>query len=68
MKTAELRKLNKAELEAKLQEAHKELQDAKRSQAAGELVNPRTITTTRRTIARLHTLIKETNVQDKEDK
>lgn len=67
MKTAELRKLKQAELEAKLNEVRAELQEAKRSQAAGELVNPRVITNNRKAIARLNTLIKEANVQDKKE-
>lgn len=67
MKTAELRKLKQAELEAKLIEVRAELQEAKRSQAAGELVNPRVITNNRKAIARLNTLIKEANVQDKKE-
>lgn len=68
MKTAELRKLTTSELEAKLAETRQELSDAKRAQAAGELVNPRIITKSRKNIARLSTLIKQSNVQDKEDK
>lgn len=67
MKAAELRKLTQPELEAKLTEAQTELTAAKRSQAAGELVNPRVITTTRRSIARLKTLLVQSKVQEKED-
>lgn len=67
MKVAELRKLSTQELEAKLAETRKELTAAKRSQAAGELVNPRTITNNRRLIARLNTLLVQSKVQKKED-
>lgn len=67
MKVAELRKLDKTALEAKLAEAKSELNAAKRSQAAGELVNPRVITNTRRLIARIHTLVNQPKVQEKED-
>jgi ribosomal protein L29 len=39
---------------------------AKRSHAAGELVNPRVLTTTRKEIARLHTAIREQELAGKE--
>lgn len=42
------------------------LVDAKRSHAAGELVNPRVITTTRKEIARLHTAIRAAELAEKE--
>ncbi len=41
---------------------------AKRSHAAGELVNPRVLTTTRKEIARLHTAIRAAELAAKESK
>ena len=46
------------ELTAQLQEKQTDLHEAKRSHAAGELVNPRVITQTRKEIARLKTSIR----------
>ncbi len=46
------------ELTAQLQEKRTDLHEAKRSHAAGELVNPRVITQTRKEIARLKTSIR----------
>ena len=45
-----------------------DLVDARRSHRAGELVNPRVITTTRKQIARLHTAIRVAEVESKESK
>lgn len=41
---------------------------AKRSHAAGELVNPRVLTVTRKEIARLHTAIRAAELSEKESK
>ena len=41
---------------------------SKRSHAAGELVNPRVLTTTRKEIARLHTAIRAHELAAKESK
>jgi ribosomal protein L29 len=43
-----------------------DLFEAKRSHAAGELVNPRVITNTRKEIARLHTAIRAAELEQKE--
>jgi ribosomal protein L29 len=40
----------------------------KRSHAAGELVNPRVLTVTRKEIARLHTAIRAAELSEKESK
>jgi ribosomal protein L29 len=45
-------------LTAKLAEARTDLLEARRSNAAGELVNPRVITKTRKEIARLSTALR----------
>ncbi len=42
--------------------------DAKRSHAAGELVNPHVLTQTRKQIARLHTAIRAAEIAAKETK
>lgn len=41
---------------------------ARKSHAAGELVNPRVLTTTRKEIARLHTAIRGMELSEKESK
>lgn len=46
------------QLRASLAEKQSDLLGAKRSHAAGDLVNPRVLTTTRKEIARLHTAIR----------
>lgn len=59
MKVAELRKQKPADLSKLLTSTQKELADARRGLAAGELVNPRVITTHRKTIARIMTVMSE---------
>ncbi len=57
------------QLTAKLSEVRQDLLEAKRSNAAGELVNPRVITNTRKEIARLSTAIRAAELaQVKESK
>ena len=57
------------ELQTKLATAQNDLLEAKRSHAAGELVNPRVITKTRKEIARLSTAIRAAELaQEKESK
>lgn len=46
------------QLTSKLAEARQDLLEARRSNAAGELINPRVITHTRKEIARLSTAIR----------
>lgn len=57
--TKELREKTTAELATKLSEVQKDLADARRGLAAGELVNPRVIGAYKKDIARLKTLIVE---------
>ena len=55
------------QLTVKLAETRQYLLEARRSHAAGELVNPRVITKTRKEIARLNTAIRAAQlVQEKE--
>ena len=57
------------ELRAKLAEKQQDLLEAKRSNAAGELVNPRVITKDRKEIARISTAIRAAELaQEKESK
>ena len=57
------------ELRATLAEKQTDLLEAKRSNAAGELVNPRVITKTRKEIARISTAIRAAELaQEKESK
>ena len=66
MKVAELRSKKPAELSKLLETNQKELADARRGLAAGELVNPRVITTSRKTIARIMTVMNETLNKEEE--
>jgi len=59
MKVAELRGKKPAELSKLLASTQKELADARRSLAAGELVNPRVISGQRKSIARIMTVMSE---------
>ncbi|HMS93447.1 MAG TPA: 50S ribosomal protein L29 [Candidatus Saccharibacteria bacterium] len=57
------------DLRAKLATEQTDLLEARRSHAAGELVNPRVITKTRKEIARLSTAIRAAELaQEKESK
>ena len=53
-----------ADLEKDLAAKQQDLIDAKRSHKAGELVNPRVLSATRKDIARLHTAIRETKAKE----
>ena len=66
MKVSELRAKKPAELSKLLQDTQKELADARRGLAAGELVNPRAITLQRKTIARIMTIMSETLNKEEE--
>ncbi len=57
-----------AEMQATLATKRQELLEAKRSNAAGELVNQRVITSTRKEIARLLTAIRSAELAGKEEK
>ncbi|NTW62356.1 50S ribosomal protein L29 [Candidatus Saccharibacteria bacterium] len=58
-----------AQLQTELATKQNDLVQAKRSHKAGELVNPRVITVTRKEIARLHTAITVAQAtQNKENK
>lgn len=66
MKVSELRAKNPAELTTLLQDTQKELADARRGLSAGELVNPRVIGASRKTIARIMTVMSEKLNQEEE--
>lgn len=53
------------ELQTALATKHTDLLDAKRSHKAGELINPRVLTATRKEIARLHTAIAAAKKEEK---
>jgi len=60
MKAHELREKSIAELEARLEDEKKALQDMKFNRAiAGQLENPARVSMTRKEIARIHTIITE---------
>ncbi len=56
------------QLRETLASKHADLIAAKRGHAAGELANPRVLTTTRKEIARLHTAIRAAELAPKESK
>ena len=53
------------ELHAQLETKRTDLLDAKRSHKAGELINPRVLSATRREIAQLHTAISAAKKEEK---
>jgi large subunit ribosomal protein L29 len=59
MKSAELRELSLAELEAKAQELRGELFNVKIKKSTGQLENTARLTTLRREIARAETILRE---------
>ena len=61
MKAAELRKMTSAELEAKLQELKKELFNLRFQHAINQLDNPHQISEVKHDIARVMTVLNETN-------
>lgn len=56
------------QLKSELATKQTELNEARRSHAAGELVNPRVLTQTRKEIARLLTAIRAEELAEKESK
>lgn len=65
MKTSELRAKTPAELNELLATTQTELNDARRGLHAGELSNPRVITSKRRLIAQIKTMLHETVNEEK---
>ena len=61
MKAAELRNMTSAELEAKLQELKKELFNLRFQHAINQLDNPHQISEVKHDIARVMTVLNETN-------
>lgn len=66
MKVAELRGKKPAELTELLTSNQKDLADARRGLAAGELQNPQVIAQHRKTIARIMTIMNETLNKEEE--
>ena len=57
MKTSEIRKMNKDEINSKIVELKKELFDLRMKQAAGTLDKPHKINALRKDVARLKTIL-----------
>ncbi|MDX2775930.1 50S ribosomal protein L29 [Streptomyces caniscabiei] len=57
-----------AQLRQELATKQTDLLEARRGHAAGELANPRVLTTTKKEIARLHTAIRALELSEKESK
>lgn len=57
-----------AQLQDELKTKRQDLLEAKRGHAAGELANPRVLTTTRKEIARILTAIRAAELGEKESK
>ena len=66
MKVAELRSKKPAELTKLLQDTQKDLADARRGLAAGELQNPRVISRHRKEIAQIMTVMSEAVKKEEE--
>lgn len=69
------KKMKKAEevktveqLQTELTTKQSDLLEARRGHAAGELANPRVLTSTKKEIARLHTAIRAAELSEKESK
>ncbi len=56
------------QLRAELVAKQNDLIEARRGHAAGELANPRVLTSTKKEIARLHTAIRAAEISEKESK
>ena len=65
MKTSELRAKTPAQLNELLITTRTELNDARRGLHAGELTNPRVITSKRRLVAQIKTMLRETANEEK---
>ena len=65
MKSAELHNMTDAELNAKLGELKTELFNLRFRHASGQLENPMTITTCKKDIARVNTIIREREIKAK---
>lgn len=63
---AEVKLTDKASIEAEIATKLNDMHEAKRSLVAGDLLNPRVITHTRRDIARLKTKLRELELTAKE--
>lgn len=59
MKTSEIRKMNKDEINSKIVELKKELFDLRMKQAVGNLDKPHKINALRKDVARLKTILAE---------
>jgi len=56
------------QLQVELAAKQSDLIEARRGHAAGELANPRVLTSTKKEIARLHTAIRAAELSEKESK
>ena len=64
MKASEIRKLSAAEMDAKLAELKKELFNLRFQQAVNQLDNPMRINAVKKDIARVKTIIRETEIKN----
>ena len=65
MKANDIRKMTTAELEAKLMELKKDLFTLRMQHATNQLDNPTQIATVKKEIARIKTILRETELQAK---
>jgi len=68
MKVSEIRDLSNDERQQKLSDLKEEIFNLRFQHEIGQLENPQVIKKTKRTIARLKTITKETAIQDKKEK
>jgi large subunit ribosomal protein L29 len=67
MKATEMRELNPEELDRKLLDLKQEMFNLRFQHASGQLENPRKLGQTRKTIARVETIIRQTQLKGKKE-
>jgi large subunit ribosomal protein L29 len=67
MKATEMRELNPEELDRKLLDLKQEMFNLRFQHASGQLENPRKLGQTRKTIARVKTIIRQTQLKGKKE-
>jgi large subunit ribosomal protein L29 len=67
MKATEIRDLNPEELDRKLLDLKQEMFNLRFQHASGQLENPRKLGQTRKTIARVKTIIRQTQLKGKKE-
>ena len=67
MKASEIREMSPEEMQQKLQDTKQELFNLRFQHEVGQLENPKTLTQTKRDIARLQTILREMETKPQSD-